>query len=146
MIPAGRTAIDSGGIAEILDMTRKQVQNRRVWEREGAPQPFQPGARRPLYDRAQWEAYAAGRELPRWKVSTSGDPDDLLDQDEAAQLLGIETSTLRAYATESRLERHVVCGVTHFLRADLEYRRDHPGVAGRPARRGASGGSGPEAG
>ncbi|WP_066360220.1 helix-turn-helix domain-containing protein [Herbidospora mongoliensis] len=134
MIPAGRTAIDTGGIGEIYGLTRKQVQNRRLWELPGAPKPFKEGARRPLYDRAQWEAFAAGRELPVWRVGTRTDPLDLLDQDEAAEVLDVGTSTVRAYATEGRLTRVDVCGVTHFRRRELVHRKENPGEPGRPPR------------
>lgn len=136
MIPAGREAVNSAGAAEIMGLTRKQFQNRRVWELPGAPRALNgPDARRPLWDRGQWEAFAAGRELPVWRVGRD-DPLDLLDQDEAAELLEVGTSTVRSYATEGRLTRVDVCGVTHFRRRELEHRKANPGEPGRPRTRG----------
>ncbi|PZG20624.1 helix-turn-helix transcriptional regulator [Nonomuraea aridisoli] len=135
MIPAGRDAVDGVGAAEILGISPQTFRNRRVAAREGFPRPFNPGARKPLYDRASVEAYRDGRRLPTWPVGTREHPDDLLDGPEAAEVLGIEYGTLRHYKAEGRLQAtDVVCGVPHWRRAALAARRDNPGKAGRPSK------------
>ncbi|MGI5286619.1 hypothetical protein ACQEVF_25225 [Nonomuraea polychroma] len=133
MIPAGRDAIDSAGAAAILGMRPQTFRNKHIARREGFPQPLNPGARKPLYDRAQIEAYRDGRQLPTWPIGRRH-PDDLLDGPEAADELDIRYATLRHYLHEERLPVVDVCGVPHVRRGDLEARRDNPGKPGRPAR------------
>jgi hypothetical protein len=135
VIPAGREAVDGPGAAAILGMGAQTFRNKRVAARPDFPRPFNPGARKPLYDRASVEAYRDGRELPTWRRGTSEHPGDLLDGPEAAELLEIEYATLRHYAYERRLQADVdVCGVPHWRRSTLEARRAAPGAPGRPSR------------
>ncbi|GAA0969661.1 hypothetical protein GCM10009555_017200 [Acrocarpospora macrocephala] len=137
MIPHGRTAITGAQAAEIMGLNPKTFRNRGVARQAGAPKPLTvPGRKTPLWDRAQWEAYAAGRELPVWKVGTGGHPLDRLDTIEAAELLGVEPDTLHRYRAEGRLAGVDVCGVPHYWRGELEYRRDNPGAPGRPRKAG----------
>jgi hypothetical protein len=134
MIPAGRDAIDGAGAAAILGMSAQTFRNKRIARSEGFPQPFNPGARKPLYDRAQVEAYRDGRQLPAWPIGRHH-PDDLLDGPEAAELLEVEYATLRHYLHEGRLPVVDVYGVPHIRRGDLEERRTNPGRPGRPVTR-----------
>ena len=134
MIPAGHDAVDGPGAAAILGMAPSTFRNKRVAGRPDFPAPFKPGARKPLYDRAQVEAYRDGRQLPAVPFGHRH-PDDLLDGPEAAELLGVEYGTLRHYVAEERLAAVDVCGVPHYRRGDLDARRANPGTPGpRPGR------------
>ncbi|MFI6819249.1 hypothetical protein ACIBG7_43160 [Nonomuraea sp. NPDC050328] len=132
MIPAGRDAVDGAGAAAILGMAYSTFRNRRIASGDGFPQPFKEGARKPLYDRAQVEAFRDGRRLPSWPGGMHKHPDDLLDGPEAAELLGIEYGTLRRYGKEDRVRAVDVCGVPHYRRGDLVDRLAAPGSPGRP--------------
>ncbi|MGP3917660.1 helix-turn-helix transcriptional regulator [Nonomuraea sp. 10N515B] len=133
MIPAGRDAVDGAGAAELLGMSPQTFRNKRIAGSEDFPRPFNPGRRKPLYDRASLEAYRNGRQLPSWPLSRH--PDDLLDGPEAAELLDVEYATLRHYLYEARLPVVDVCGVPHIRRGDIEERRTNPGRPGRPVSR-----------
>lgn len=133
MIPVGRDAVDGAGAAALLGMAYSTFRNKRITAEPGFPRPFKPGARKPLYDRAQVEAYRDGRQLPTW--SDTSHPDDLLDGPEAADELGIGYATLRRYLHEERLPVVDVCEVPHIRRGDLEDRRANPGRPGRPVTR-----------
>lgn len=115
-----------------MGMARSTFRNKKVAAQPGAPKPFNPGARKPLWDAAQWEAFRDGRELPTWAAGTHTHPDDLLSGPEAAEYLGIDYATLTHYQSEGRLTAVDVCGVPHYRRGDLEARRTTPGRAGRP--------------
>ncbi|MFJ5879182.1 helix-turn-helix domain-containing protein [Streptomyces sp. NPDC093088] len=60
-----------------------------------------PESRYLLYDLAQTDAYLKGRPIPQ--LPDGEHPDDLLTADDVAQILGINTSTVRAYATQGHL-------------------------------------------
>ncbi|MEU9837472.1 hypothetical protein AB0D67_38555 [Streptosporangium sp. NPDC048047] len=102
MIPQGRDAIDAEGIAQLLGMAYKTFRNKGGAAAVGL-QPFTPGRRKPLYDRAQAEAVRDGRPLPTWPVGTREHPDDLLDEQDAAEALGVEYSTVRKDRSTGRL-------------------------------------------
>ncbi len=82
-----------------------------------------PGERLRLYDAAQATAYIKGARIP---ASLAGvHPDDLLSDKEAGAVLGIDATTVRAYATTGYLpagtERH---GRTWWTRRSIAARRD----------------------
>jgi hypothetical protein len=53
-----------------------------------------------------------------WRVGTAEDPADLLDEQDAAEVLGVEYSTVRKDRSAGRLPGWVeVCGVAHIARS-----------------------------
>ncbi|MEU5976357.1 DNA-binding protein [Streptomyces sp. NPDC047315] len=56
-----------------------------------------------LYDAAQADAYTNGQPIPPEPDLDAEHPDDLLTDKEAAAMLGIEASTVRAYSTSGYL-------------------------------------------
>jgi hypothetical protein len=97
-----------------------------------------PDERLRLYDRAQVEAYLAGQPIPARPDTTGTHPDDLLSDREAASVLAITSSTVRAYAASGYLppgtERH---GRTWWTRTEIETRRDAGDQRHHPERTGA---------
>ncbi|MGW2680905.1 helix-turn-helix transcriptional regulator [Streptomyces sp. NPDC001436] len=83
-----------------------------------------PRARLRLYDAEQAAAHIAGKPIPA-VPSTGHHPDDLLTDKEAGAILGIDPSTVRAYASTGYLpkgtERH---GRTWWPRHTVNARRD----------------------
>jgi hypothetical protein len=119
MIPRGRPAIDAARFAALLGMAYKTWHTQGVAHSEGAPRPVNPGRRKLLYDLAQAEAFRDGTPLP--PLPQGEDPSDLLDEREAAELLGVSYETVRKDRRIGRLPESVeVCGVHHFRRGDLQ--------------------------
>ncbi len=141
MIPHDREAIDAEGVAELLGISYKTLRNRGGPEEFGL-RAFEPGRRKKLYDRAQAEAAAADRPLPAWRIGTAEHPDDLLDEQDAAALLGVEYSTVRKDRSNGRLPGWIqVCGVAHIKRATLQLAiavRPGRGVGGGRPRKGTT--------
>lgn len=139
MIPAGRTAVDAAGAAEVLGMAYQTFRNRGVARAPGFPAPLNPGRRKLLYDRAQVAAYRDGRALP--ELPGPGDADDLLDDRDIAELRGVAVSTVVKERHVGRLTGFVeVCGVPHLRRGDLEAQlqaRPGRGVGGGRPRKSA---------
>ncbi|MFI1652146.1 DNA-binding protein [Streptomyces avidinii] len=83
-----------------------------------------PGARLKLYDTSQALAHIAGKALPTLRDERLH-PDDLLNDKEAGDVLGIDASTVRAYAAtgylDSGTQRH---GRTWWPRHAVEARRE----------------------
>lgn len=129
MIPHGRTAVDAAGAAELLGMSYKTFRNRNAAAEYGL-RPLNPGRRKLLYDRAQVVAARDGRPLPTWPTGTGQHPEDLLDEQDAAEVLGVAYSTVRKDRSDDRLGGWVeVCGVAHISRSALAR-----AVAERPGR------------
>ncbi|GLY80509.1 hypothetical protein [Actinoallomurus iriomotensis] len=119
MIPRGRPVVDGAGAARILGIAYKTFRNTRVVTDPAFPAPVNPGRRKLLYDEEQVRAYAAEKPLP--ELPTGEHPDDLLDDQEAADVLRVAYATIRADRRAGRLPEHVdVLGVPHYRRADLE--------------------------
>ncbi|WP_146607418.1 hypothetical protein [Spongiactinospora gelatinilytica] len=129
MIPNGRDVVDGRGAAEILGISYK------TWSNKGGAKafglrPLNEGRRTLLYDRAQVEAVRDGRELPVWPQGTREHPGDLLDEQDAADVLGVTYGALRHDRAVGRLPGWVdVCGVAHIKRATLDRV-----IAARPGR------------
>jgi hypothetical protein len=118
MIPRGRPVVDAAGAAEMLGVSYKAFRNT-VGQAEGFPPPVNPGRRKLLYDLEQVKAYRDGQPLP--ELPAGEHPDDLLDEHDAAQLLGVEYATVRKDRNLGRLPEHVVvCGLVHWPRRVLE--------------------------
>ncbi|MEV0989933.1 DNA-binding protein [Streptomyces sp. NPDC049949] len=86
-----------------------------------------PRERLRLYDAAQATAYIKGAPIPASPADDAAHPDDLLSDKEAGVVLGIDATTVRAYATTGYLppgtERH---GRTWWTRRSITVRRDSP--------------------
>lgn len=118
MIRQGRPVVDAAGAAELLGISYKTFRNTAVASDPEFPPPVNLGRRKLLYDEAQVRAYAAGRELP--SLPEGEHPDDLLNDHETGEVLGVAYATIRADRRAGRLPEHVdVLGVPHYRRADL---------------------------
>lgn len=119
MIPRGRPVVDAAGAAELLGITYGTFRNRGVAGDPDFPRPLNPGRRKLLYDRAQVEAYRDGKPLPA--LPEGEHPTDLLDEHEAAALLGVAYATVRKDRNVGRLpDVQMVCGLAYWPRAVLE--------------------------
>lgn len=132
MIPRGRPVVDAAGAAELLGMSAKTFRNR-LGTLTGFPAPVNPGRRKALYDLEQVVAYRDGRALP--ELPAGEHDDDLLDDKDAAAVLGVEYATVRKDRDVGRLPGFAeVLGVPHIRRADLarvrEQMRPGRGVGG----------------
>ncbi|MEO6081577.1 MAG: hypothetical protein ABIQ18_00525 [Umezawaea sp.] len=144
MIPAGRTAVDTAGIAALHGLSIHQARRRQPppWAEPDHPTPLtigKPAPGRPqLWDREQSAAYARGEPIP--PLPEPGDPDDLLDGDESAALAGLTPETWARYRRAERVPATdaEVCGSERWYRrtieqysAEREHRADEP-RGGRP--------------
>ncbi|MFH9698593.1 helix-turn-helix domain-containing protein [Streptomyces roseolus] len=133
MIPRGRPVLNEADIAARVGVPIA------TWRRRDAPvfrehvPSLLPDSRFLLYDLAQTEAYLAGQPIPDLPVDEH--PDDLLTAKEAAAILGINQSTVQAYATQGHLSPGTTrYGARLWTRREVHDRRDNaPG-------RGAGGG------
>ncbi|SEF16444.1 hypothetical protein SAMN05428942_7276 [Streptomyces sp. 2112.2] len=122
MIPQGRPVKTEAEIAEIAGIPLT------TWRRREAPalrrriQPVNPGDRLRLYDAAQVTAHLEGRPIPPAPSGDEPHPDDLLNTDEAATLLGVESGTVRSYATEGYLTGTEIHGTRWYTRREVEAR------------------------
>ncbi|MFG2002310.1 helix-turn-helix transcriptional regulator [Spirillospora sp. NPDC048911] len=122
--------VDGAGAAAVLGMAYQTFRNRGVPHEEGFPAPVNPGRRKLLYDLAQVEAYRAGRLIP--DLPAPGDADDLLDEHETAEVLGVAYATVRKDRNVGRMPDAVmVHGLPHWRRTEVEElratRRAHTG-------------------
>jgi hypothetical protein len=119
MIPRGRPVVDAAGAAAILGMAYKTFRNTSAAHQPGFPDPVNPGRRKALYDEAQVRAYAARAQPP--DLPAGDHPRDLLDEQDAAELLGVAYATVRKDRQIGRLpEPVIVCGLAHWPRATLQ--------------------------
>jgi len=125
VIPKGRPVINEADIAQRAGVPLA------TWRRRDAPAFRQrvpslfPGSRFLIYDLEQAMAYLAGSPLP--DLVTEEHPDDQLNAEEAASVLGIEPSTVRAYAAQGYLPPgETVYGARVWRRREIEHRRDNP--------------------
>ncbi|MFE1409018.1 DNA-binding protein [Streptomyces sp. NPDC058770] len=125
MIPRNRPVINEADIAARAGVPVA------TWRRRDAPAFRQhvpnllSGGRLVLYNLAQAEAYLAGKPVPALK--TEPHPKDRLNATEAADILGIESSTVHAYAVQGYLSRgETVYGTRVWPRHEIEQRRDNP--------------------
>lgn len=148
MIPAGRTAVDVAGLAEVYELSIHQLKRLKPWEHPKHPPTLTTGTpsrgHPRLWDLDQVRAHAAGQPIP--PVPSTEDAADLLDVTEAAALLGISAGTWHAYAKQEReaapdAERTmlvppadaVVCGTEFWLRSTvLDHRQRRQERASAP--------------
>lgn len=135
MIPRNRPVINERDIATKAGMPIN------TWRRQVAPGlrehvPALFDSRIRIYDRAQVQAHLDGRPLP--DLPDLPHPDDLLDDKEAAALLGVTPGTVRAYATQGYIPAGTtVYSLRLWTRRSIQTRLDAPlrqgQGGGRPA-------------
>ena len=142
MIPKGRPVINEADIAQRAGVPLA------TWRRRDASAFRQhvsslfPGSRFLIYDSEQAAAYLAGTTIP--DLAAEEDPEDLLNDKEAAAVLGVDASTIRAYAAKGYLSRgETVYGARVWRRREVEDRRDNPPGQGKGGGRRAGEPQGP---
>ncbi|MGA5874008.1 helix-turn-helix domain-containing protein [Streptomyces cinereoruber] len=142
MIPRGRPVLNE------TDVARRAGVSLATWRRRGAAAfrehvpDLLPGSRFLLYDLAQTDAYLEGRPVPA--LPEGEHPDDLLTADDVAQILGINTSTVRAYATQGHLSPGTTrYGARLWTRREVLERRDNAPGQGKGGGRRAGEPQGP---
>ncbi|MFJ8855179.1 DNA-binding protein [Streptomyces sp. NPDC102437] len=124
MIPRNRPVINERDIAQRAGVPLP------TWRHRDAPAfrqrvPALFDSRVLVYDQAQAHAYLNGQPIP--PLPASPHPDDLLNDQEAAVLLGVTPGTVRAYASQNYLPRGTtVYSLRLWTRQDIETRRDTP--------------------
>ncbi|MEU6332836.1 hypothetical protein ABZ851_37165 [Streptomyces sp. NPDC047049] len=142
VIPRGRPTLTLPQVADRFGVSLSTFKRkyRAAFTAAVAPvdKPLKPGGPRPQpyqYDEAQVDAYltalraadmdtakAAREPLP--ELPAGEHPDDLLTDKEAAALLGVDPSTVRAYAVTGYLDSEEVNGSFRVRRRVAEARRD----------------------
>lgn len=142
MIPRGRPVLNE------TDVARRAGVSLATWRRRDAAAfrehvpDLLPGSRFLLYDLAQTDAYLEGRPVPA--LPEGEHPDDLLTADDVAQILGINTSTVRAYATQGHLSPGTTrYGARLWTRREVLERRDNAPGQGKGGGRRAGEPQGP---
>jgi hypothetical protein len=123
-----------------------QARRQPPWTADGYPRPVNnpQGRRAALWDREQVLAYIAGEPVPA--LPDLDDPDDLLDTEEAAALVGLAQATWLSYLNRPRplapAPDATIRGMPHWRRSTLtgwQANRVGQGVGGgRPSRSGLS--------
>ncbi|PZG08913.1 hypothetical protein C1J01_38370 [Nonomuraea aridisoli] len=110
--------MDAQGACAILGISYKTWSNKGGASAYGLT-PFAPGRRKPLFDRAQVEAVRDGSPIPS-RGTGEPHPDDLLDEQDVADELGVAYATVRKDHSTGRLSGWTdVCGQAHIRRATL---------------------------
>ncbi|WP_331762042.1 DNA-binding protein [Streptomyces anulatus] len=140
MIPRNRPVINERDIAQQagvpINTWRRQVAPSL---REKVPALFDNRVR--IYDQAQVQAHLSGRPIP--ELPDHPHPDDLLDDEESAALLGVTPGTVRAYATQGYLPAGTtVYSLRLWTRRSIQKRLDAPSRQGQGGGR-PTGKSGP---
>ncbi|MFF2852941.1 DNA-binding protein [Streptomyces sp. NPDC058001] len=130
MIPRSRPVINES------DLARQAGVPIATWRRRDAPALRQrvaslfPHSRILIYDLAQAHAHLNGLPIPA--LPAGEHPDDLLNDEETATLLGVAASTVRAYATQGYLPRGTtVYSVRVWPRRNIDERRNNPPGQGK---------------
>ncbi|MCT9141726.1 DNA-binding protein [Streptomyces violarus] len=142
MIPRNRPVINEADIAHQANVPIA------TWRRREAPAFRQrvaslfPQSRVKIYDLAQARAYLAGSPIP--ELPAGEHPDDLLNDEETAAVLGVTASTVRAYATQGYISTgKTLYSVRVWPRSDIEDRRNNPPGQGKGGGRPPGTGKGP---
>ncbi|MCW8383970.1 DUF6292 family protein [Streptomyces justiciae] len=149
MIRAGRLHLvrTLSDLAKAEGRSFASYKKNKLHRRPGHPEPISsPTARTLLYDGAQVDAFLAGEDIPA--LPEPGHPNDLLDQHEAAALVGLASRSWEVHKHASGLVEHLVVvrgldpaddfrGVEHWPRhAILAWNEARPGTGhnrgGRP--------------
>ena len=133
MIPAGVEPVNAAGVARIRGVTLGALRNAKVLKSAGFPKPLNPHRGRDhVWDRAEVEAHKAGWPLPARPVPS---PDDLLDDYEAAAVVGVSVDVFTDQAVRLGLTAHTIKAhdLRYWRRGDLTQRHERaPGQAGKP--------------
>lgn len=142
MIPRGRPVINEADIAERAGVPLATWRRRDAPAfREHVPSLF-PGSRFLIYDLEQALACLQGTPVPA--LPAQEDPDDQLNDKEAADILGIDPGTVRGYARRGYLSPgETLYGARVWRRREIEHRRDHPPGQGKGGGRRAGEPQGP---
>lgn len=142
MIPRNRPVINEADIAQQAGVPIA------TWRRRDAPAFRQrvaslfPSSRVLIYDLAQARACLAGTPIPA--LPAGEHPDDLLNDEETAAVLGVTASTVRAYAAQGYLSRgKTLYSVRVWPRRDIEERLNNPPGQGKGGGRPSGTGTGP---
>ncbi|MFI9031135.1 DNA-binding protein [Streptomyces sp. NPDC053560] len=142
MIPRNRPVINEADIAQQAGVPLA------TWRRRDAPafrqrvESLFPHSRILIYDLAQARACLAGKPIPA--LPAGEHPDDLLNDQETAAVLGVAASTVRAYATQGYLpEGKTLYSVRVWPRHAIEERRTNPPGQGKGGGRPPGTGTGP---
>ena len=134
MIPAGVEPVNAAGVAQIRGVTLGALRNARVLKNPGFPKPLNPHRGRDhVWDPVAVEAYRVGQPLP---TPPEPSPDDLLDDFEAAAVVGVSVDVfteqaIRLGLTARSIEAH---DLRYWRRGDLTQRHERaPGQPGKPA-------------
>ncbi|MGW6865912.1 helix-turn-helix transcriptional regulator [Streptomyces sp. NPDC054912] len=123
MIPHGRPALTEDDLAALAGTSLKTWRRNEAAAFRARVPLICPGDRPRLYDREQTLAHLAGRPLP--PLPGPGEhPTDLLTDREAAAVLGISDTTVRAYATTGHLSPGIeLYGRRWWPRHEIDARR-----------------------
>lgn len=142
MIPRSRPVLNE------TDIARRAGVSLATWRRQHAAAfrervpDLLPDSRHLLYDLAQTDAYLAGRPIP--ELPADEHPEDLLTANDVAAILGISTSTVRAYAAQGYLSPGTtVYGARLWTRREVLDRRDNAPGRGKGGGRRAGKPQGP---
>lgn len=134
MIPAGVDPVNAAGVASILGISLGTLRNTKALKTPGFPKPLNPHRGRDhVWDRAEIEAYKAGQLLPARRGPS---PDDLLDDFEAATVVGVSVDVFTDQAVRLSLAMHSIKAhdLRYWRRGDLTQRHEKaPGQPGKPA-------------
>ncbi|MGW1674589.1 helix-turn-helix domain-containing protein [Streptomyces sp. NPDC002324] len=125
MIPQGREVWTEADVAAALGIELHVFRRTVRDDFETRVQRVNPAEGRVrLYDAAQADEYAQGRSVPPALDLTAEHPDDLLTDKEAAAVLGVTASTVRAYATSGYLSGGVDEHGRRWPRREIQARLD----------------------
>jgi hypothetical protein len=133
VIPAGVEPVNAAGVARIRGVTLGALRNAQVLKNPGFPKPLNPHRKRDhVWDPAAVEAHKAGQSHP---AQPEPSPDDLLDNFEAAAVVGVSVDVFMDQAariglTPRSIEAH---NLRYWRRGDLVRRYEKaPGQPGKP--------------
>jgi len=134
VIPAGVDPVNAAGVASVLGISLGTLRNTKALKTPGFPKPLNPHRGRDhVWDRAEIEAYKAGQPLPTRRGPS---PDDLLDDFEAATMVGVSVDVFTDQAVRLNLRMRTVEAhdLRYWRRGDLTQRHEKaPGQPGKPA-------------
>lgn len=133
MIPAGVEPVNAAGVARIRGVTLGTLRNAHVLKKPGFPKPLNPHRGRDLvWDPAAIEAHKAGQPLP---PRPEASPDDLLDDFEAAAVVGVSVDVFADQANRLGLTARSINAhnLRYWRRGDLIKRYERaPAKPGKP--------------
>lgn len=133
VIPAGVEPVNASGVAQIWGITLGALRNARILKRPDFPKPLNPHRGRDhVWDPAEVSAHKAGQPLP---ARPEPSPDDLLDDFEAASVVGVSVDVFTDQAPRLGLTARTIAAhdLRYWRRGDLVQRHESaPGQRGKP--------------